>query len=117
MLVAPAAPVPVLVLEPRGVEVGLELLGTALPELVLPEPPVGVVEPVEPELLEEPLLEEAVVSEPLVLVSVAVALVSAGALLVVAEPESVVVAIGGTEMGWPAEEHWETTMLETASRC
>lgn len=21
---------------------------------------------------------------------------------------------GGTEMGWPAEEHWETTMLETA---
>lgn len=21
---------------------------------------------------------------------------------------------GGTEMGWPASEHWETTMLETA---
>lgn len=113
---APAAPVPVLVLEPRGVEVGLELLGTALPEPVLPEPPVGVVEPVEPEELEEPLLE-AVVSEPLALVSVAVALVSAGALLVVVEPDSVVVAIGGTEMGWPAEEHWETTMLETANVC
>jgi hypothetical protein len=52
-------------------------------------------------------------------VAVGVALVSAGAELEELDSlalalEALVVAIGGTEMGWPAEEHWATTALETA---
>lgn len=54
-----------------------------------------------------------------VAVAVGVALVSAGVELeelapVVLALEAPVVTTGGTEMGWPAEEHCSTTALETA---
>lgn len=52
-------------------------------------------------------------------VGVAVAVVSAGAELGVLVSEALaleeaLVSMGGIEMGWPAEEHWLTTALETA---
>lgn len=52
-------------------------------------------------------------------VAVGVVLVSAGVepeeLVSVVLTLGVVVTTGGTEMGWPAEEHWATTTLETAN--
>lgn len=113
------APEPEPVLLGRGVEVpaGVE------PE---PEPEPAEEEPAGEELVavteaepdEEPDAEpvaEAEEEDSLVLVAVAVALVSEGVLLVELEvvPAAVVVSTGGTTMGWPAEEHWETTALET----
>lgn len=113
VVAAPEPPDPPLVLVPvaRGVEVpaGVE---PAAPE---PEgvaagvvaPPVAELEPeAELEALEESELV-AVVSEP--------ELVSVAELLEVVELSEVAVSMGGTEMGWPAEEHWATTALETAS--
>lgn len=54
-------------------------------------------------------------------VGVAVAVVSAGAELGVLVSEALALALeealvsmGGIEIGWPAEEHWPTTALETA---
>lgn len=51
-------------------------------------------------------------------VGVAVAVVSAGAELGVLVSEALaleeaLVSMGGIEIGWPAEEHWPTTALET----
>lgn len=88
------------VLEGRGVEV-----------------PAGV----EPAAEEEPLVEvEAGAEEepePVAVVSAAeleeLSVAEAEEELLVVEPAAVVVSIGGTEMGWPAEEHWATTALET----
>lgn len=99
-LVAPEAPPEVL--EARGVEVpaGVEP-EPAEPEAELLEPleplEAVVVEPAAEELELEPLeleleLEELPVAE------------AEEALLVVL-PAAVVVSTGGTEMGWPAEEH------------
>ena len=122
--VVAAEPEPVLV--PTGVEVpaGVE------PE---PEPEPAVEEPAAAELVavtveppdEEPLAEAEEEEDPpvlelemelLLVVPVALALVEEGALLVEVEELAleVVVSIGGTTMGWPAEEHWATTALETA---
>lgn len=50
-------------------------------------------------------------------VGVAEAVVSAGAELGVLVSEALaeaLVSMGGIEIGWPAEEHWLTTALETA---
>jgi len=81
-------------LEPVGVEPGV-VVPVAVP---VAEPlPVAVAEP-------ESVAVAVAEPEP---VSVSVALPVS-----VAEPEEVV-SMGGTEMGWPAAEHWETTMLET----
>jgi hypothetical protein len=92
----------------RGVEEAAPLELAPEPELEL-----AVAEPVaeeDSEALELPLA-----------VAVALALVSAGAELEVvslAEAEELleaeVVSMGGTTMGWPAEEHCSTTALETA---
>lgn len=108
--VVAAEPEPVLL--GRGVEVpagpGVELEPAedepAGEELVavteaLDEEPVGEAEAEEEE--DSPVLELPV--------SVAVAL-----LLEVAELAEEVVSTGGTTMGWPAEEHWATTALDTA---
>jgi hypothetical protein len=107
-VVAPEAP-PVLVLEGRGVEVpaGVE------PAWVEPaadeeELPAEVVE--EPAADEE--LEPVAVAE---LLALELSVAEAEEEELVAEAE-VAVSIGGTEMGWPAEEHWATTALETAGR-
>jgi hypothetical protein len=116
--VVAAEPEPVLV--GRGVEVpagpGVEP-GPAEDEPAAEE----LVAVMEAELDEEPVAEtEAEEDSPVLelplLVSVAVALVSEGVLLPeVAElAEEVVVSTGGTTMGWPAEEHWATTALDTA---
>ena len=98
------------VLLARGVEEAAPLELAPAPELEL-----AVAEPAaeeDPEALELPLA---------VAVAVALALVSAGAELEVvslAEAEALleaeVVSMGGTTMGWPAEEHCSTTALETA---
>lgn len=63
--------------------------------------------------LELSLVEAVGVAE-----AVVSAVVSAGAELEVLEAlealEEALVSMGGIEMGWPAEEHWPTTALETA---
>lgn len=102
---------PLVVLEPvSGVEEpgGLEL-GVAPPE-----PPVGVVEPVgagAPPVDEPEPVEATEVSAALLLLllpvsaaEVEVAEVSAGAEVLVVSA-ALVVSTGGTEMGWPADEH------------
>lgn len=117
------APEPEPVLLARGVEVpaGVE------PE---PEPEPAEEEPAGEELVavteaepdeepdEEPVADAEEEDSPVLVlplpVEVAVALVSEGALLEVeVVPAAVVVSTGGTTMGWPAEEHWETTALDT----
>lgn len=121
--VVAAEPEPVLLA--RGVEVpaGVE------PE---PEPEPAEEEPAGEELVavteaepdeepdEEPVADAEEEDSPVLVlplpVEVAVALVSEGALLEVeVVPAAVVVSTGGTTMGWPAEEHWETTALDTAA--
>lgn len=95
---------PPLVLDGSGVEVPA---GVEEPPGV--EPPVGVEEPVG---VAEAELEGVSLGLPLTVVSVGVA---EALLSVVGLPEEeVVVSTGGTEMGWPASEHCETTALETA---
>lgn len=98
---------------------------------------VEVVSPVEPPTEEDPALVEepeavkrekvdpaeevsAAPGRPVAgTVAVGVVLVSAGVepeeLVSVVLTLGVVVTTGGTEMGWPAEEHWATTTLETAN--
>lgn len=109
-VVAPEAP-PV-VLEGRGVEVpaGVEPAPEE-PVAEEEEPPVALVEVTEAE--EEP--EPVAVAELLAL-ELSVAEAEEVLEVLVVEPAEVVVSIGGTEMGWPAEEHWATTALETADR-
>jgi len=113
-------------LEPVWVTRGVEV-----PAGVEPEPPaLAEEEPTGEELVavmealldEEPVAEAEKDSTVLVLVlpvsvAVAVALVSAGVLLlsVVVVSAAVVGSIEGTEIGWPAEEHWATTTLDTAA--
>lgn len=97
------------VLEGRGVEEPAAVEPAAeepAAEEELLEPPVAVAE-AEAEADEEP---ESVAEAELEL---SVAEAEEEALVV--EPAEVV-SIGGTEMGWPAEEHWATTALETAGR-
>lgn len=73
----------------------------------------------------EPELDAAAEEDcPALLLSVGTAvvdaLVSTGALLLPAAelPEDgEPVSTGGTEIGWPAAEHWETTTLDTAGIC
>jgi hypothetical protein len=82
------------------------------------EPEPAVLEPAAVELAEEVSAAEEEDSTALEL-PVAEALVSAGAELeeldsVALALEALLVVTGGTEMGWPAEEHWPTTALETA---
>jgi fused signal recognition particle receptor len=95
------------VLEGRGVEVPAEVEPAAeepAAEEELLEPPVAVAEAEAEEEAES-------VAEAELELSVAEAEEEA----LVVEPAEVV-SIGGTEMGWPAEEHWATTALETAGR-
>lgn len=121
VVAAPEPPEPPLVLLARGVEVpaGVE---PAAPEPEGVEP--GVVAPVvapvpvaEPVLVAEPVsvAEAELEPEP---VPVAVVLepeeVSVAELSEVAEVLEVVVSMGGTTMGWPADLHWATTAFETA---
>lgn len=70
-----------------------------------PEPPVAVEEA---EAEDEPEPVAVAVAE---LLELSVAEAEEEELVELAE---VAVSIGGTEMGWPAEEHWATTALETA---
>jgi hypothetical protein len=69
-----------------------------------PEPPVAVEEA---EAEDEPEPVAVAVAE---LLELSVAEAEEEELVELAE---VAVSIGGTEMGWPAEEHWATTALET----
>lgn len=99
------------VLEASGVEVAAPLE----PEPAVLEP--AAVEPAEEDSAAEE--EDSAALELPVAEAVAVALVSAGAELeeldsVALALEALLVVTGGTEMGWPAEEHWPTTALETA---
>lgn len=116
-------PEPEPVLLARGVEVPAGVEPEPEPEPAEEEPtgeePVAVIEA---QLDEEPDAEPVAEAEEdspelelLMLVAVAVALVSEGALLLDEEvvPAAVVVSTGGTTMGWPAEEHWDTTALDT----
>jgi hypothetical protein len=111
--VVAAEPEPVLL--GRGVEVpaGPELEPEPAEEEPAGEELVAVTEALDEEPVGEAEAEEeedSLVLELPLLVSVAVAL-----LLEVAElAEEVVVSTGGTTMGWPAEEHWATTALDTA---
>lgn len=100
---------------PRGVEV------VAPVELPTVEDPALVEEPgaVKREEVDPAAEDSAAPGRPVAeTVAMGVALVSAGVeleeLVSVVLTLGVVVTTGGTEMGWPAEEHWATTTLETA---
>ena len=84
-----------------------------VPAAPVVELPVSTAEEEDSTALELSLVEAVGVAE-----AVVSALVSAGAELEVLEAlealEEALVSMGGIEMGWPAEEHWPTTALETA---
>lgn len=105
----------------------LETSGVEVPAGVEPEPELGVEEPVGAEVVAlepEPEAEVEAAPEaeddsvvPALLELVSLAEVEAGPELLVevlalSEEE---VRIGASEIGTPAEEHWATTILETAS--
>jgi hypothetical protein len=99
------------VLLATGVEEAWPLELAPEPELELAvAEPAAVLEAAEEDspLLELPLAVVVAVAVALALVSVV------PELEVVLLAEAEVVSTGGTTMGWPAEEHWLTTALETA---
>lgn len=87
---------------PAGVEPALEEPAEELPVAV------AVAEAEEEEEEPEPVAEAEAELE------LSVAELEAEEEALVVEPAEVVVSTGGTEIGWPAEEHWATTALETA---
>lgn len=102
----------------RGVEVAApEEPAGADPPVVVPAPaPAPVVELSVSAAEEDSTALELSLADA---VGVAVAVVSAGAELGVLVSEELAleeapVSMGGIEMGWPAEEHWLMTALETA---
>lgn len=102
--------------DPVLVASGVEVAAPLEPEPAVWEP--AAVEPAEVDSAAEE--DSAALELPVAeAVAVGVALVSAGTELeeldwLALALEAVVVATGGTEIGWPAEEHWATTALETA---